>query len=305
MADDATENALVGISVRADDPELGDLAANIDAAERLGVDSIELPTLAMDLVAGGQVMRDRLDRAKRIVGKRRVRLSAHGPIAINLMGPPHLLKLHETVLHASLIVAAELGATRYVLHTGISPLTEAADLAAAYEVQRACLARAGDAAKALGLLLVVENVFTYERKRRTALPSELARELAAVAHSNVRACFDVSHGMINASVWGADFLTEAEVLAPLSNHLHVHDSFGWPTEITTYSRAERIAFGQGDLHLPIGWGNMPWQDLFRRCRFPRGCVLNIELEQRHWAHAAHCVAAARELAAQVHFVDAA
>jgi sugar phosphate isomerase/epimerase len=204
--------------------------------------------------------------------------------------------LHEAVLRASLDVAAEFGALHYVVHTGISG--EGPDLTSVYARQRERLARAGDFARERNLIIVVENVFTKSRTLSAALPSELARELIAIAHPSVKACLDFSHAFIHTTAKGADFLHEAKALAPLAKHLHVHDSFGRRTEILTYSAAERLAFGQGDLHLPVGWGAIPWADLMRECRFADGVVFNIELEQRYQAQAEAVVAATRELVRQ-------
>jgi hypothetical protein len=33
-----------------------------------------------------------------------------------------------------------------------------------------------------------------------------------------------------------------------------------------YTTSERIAFGQGDLHLPMGWGDIPWAEILPACR---------------------------------------
>lgn len=297
--------ASVGISVRCDDPNFQDLDPNLDACERLGVDSVELPTLAMDLIAGGRIMPERVRQVREILRGRPFRFTAHGPIGINLMDDPWRLQLHVDVLKASIEVAAEFGAVHYVLHTGqIAGDGQMPGIETAYARQREKLSQAGDLARECGVTLTVENVFNYHRSRHTALPSRLAHEIEAVDHPNVKACFDFSHGFINATLLGADFLQEAEALAPYAKHLHVHDSFGRPQDILTYSHAERLAFGQGDLHLPVGWGAVPWDDLMERCQFPPGVIFNIELEKRYWSEAEATVAATRRLAEHARSVNA-
>ncbi len=87
-------------------------------------------------------------------------------------------------------------------------------------------------------------------------------------------------------------------LAPFARHLHVHDSFGLQDDIWMYTEGERLAFGHGDLHLPVGWGNLPWDALIDACHFPDGVVFNIELEARYWPAAAETVAATKRLAAR-------
>lgn len=288
----------IGISVRADDPRLDDLARNLDWADGLGVDWVELPTLAMDLVADGRILKERLQRALAIVSGRRFRYSAHGPIGINLMSAAHHLPLHERVLAASIEVAAELGAERYVVHTGHLPSWRTEEAEAAYAVQRDALARAGDIARDHGVLLVVENIFTSRSDEHTALPSRLAAEIARIGHPSIAACIDFSHAFITSSRHGADIVAEVAALGRVARHLHLHDSFGRPREIETFSLAERLAFGQGDLHLPVGWGSIPWDRVMSALRLPAGVVFNIELEQRYWPFATEAVAAVRHLAGQ-------
>lgn len=74
----------------------------------------------------------------------------------------------------------------------------------------------------------------------------------------MRATLDVSHSAINLAHTGGDLVAEREAPAPLSNHLHRHDSFGRPDDIWMYALGERMAYDHGDLHLPVGWGDVPW-----------------------------------------------
>ena len=101
-----------------------------------------------------------------------------------------------------------------------------------------------------------------------------------VDHPNIRACIDFSHAFLNAGERGFDAMQELAALAPLACHLHVHDSFGAPRSFAQYSRAEAILFGLGDIHLPPGWGSLPWGAL-RRLPFDMAPVANLELTRRH------------------------
>ena len=287
----------VGISVRCDDPDFEDLGPNLDWAEALRVDFVEIPTLAMDLVADGRVLRDRARKVAACLKGRPFGITAHGPIGINLMDVPRRLPLHVAVLKASLEVAAELGARHYVMHAGISG--EDPPLDASYARQREMLSEAGDLARQLDLTIVVENVFIAGRGLHAPLPSELAREIRALDHSHVAACLDFSHAFLHTKTRDADFISEANALAPAAKHLHVHDSFGRFPDVLTFSHAERLAFGQGDLHLPVGWGAIPWTELMRTCRFADGAIFNIELDRRYRSAAAETVAATRAMVAQV------
>jgi len=96
---------------------------------------------------------------------------------------------------------------------------------------------------------------------------------------------------------GMDYLAALRAFAPVTNHLHVHDSFGRPTTMGGFfSRAERIAFGMGDLHLPMGWGDIDWEAILPQLAFRPGTVMIVELPPHHLAELESCAATARRFA---------
>ncbi|SFL33468.1 sugar phosphate isomerase/epimerase family protein [Methylobacterium pseudosasicola] len=294
-------NGVFGTGISAPYPagDLSDLSAILNRVEALGVETIELPTFAMDLVVGGRIRRPHLERLKQACAGRRVRFTVHGPLAINFFDDPARLGRHFEVLEASLEIAAEIGALHYVLHSGLAPVAETAILEGAYARQREWLARAGEVARGLGPLICVETMFGgHEGKVHSASPARLAAELAAIDHPYVRATLDVSHSFLRNGFQGGDFVADIAALAPFANHLHVHDSFGRADAIWMYHESERLAFGHGDMHLPVGWGAIPWDALIDACTFPAGTVFNIELRPRYWYAVEECITATRALAAR-------
>ncbi len=288
----------VGYSlVNEDDYGLRTLASRLDEAEALGMDFVEVPLWAMNLISGARVLTERLKTVKGMLAGRSLRYTVHGPLAINLMDVPERLPGHQDVLKASLDASAELGAVHYVLHGGIYQTGFEADAEALYTQQREILSAFAEQARQLGLVIVVENLFVEQPTRATALPSRLAREIGAIGHPNVRACLDFSHGFIYSTAMGATFMDEVTALAPVAKHLHIHDSFGRPAVTPTYHRGERLAYGEGDLHLPLGLGSIPWDALMERLEFPAEVVFNLELAPPYWADLAAVVAETRRLAA--------
>ena len=96
---------------------------------------------------------------------------------------------------------------------------------------------------------------------------------------------------------GADFLSDAKALARVSNHLHIHDSFGDPAQFWTFSRSERLAYGLGDLHLPIGWGNIPWSRVMSEFEFLPDAIFNLELPAQYWFALEDSIRAVQEMIA--------
>lgn len=294
-----------GISAHKRADDLSDFDAELDMIEALGVETIELPTYDMDVVVGGRIRRPQLEALKRAVAGRDVGFSVHGPLSINFMDEAYRLPRHFEVLQASLEVAAEVGAENYVVHSGLTPRQQGDGIEEAYRRQREWLARAGDVARQHGLHLCVETLFAgFDGRGYASTPVRLAGELAAISHPNVMATLDFSHSYLKLDFDGrrADFVEEVKALAPYARHLHVHDSFGRQDDIWMFTDGERLAYGHGDLHLPVGWGDIPWETLIDECTFPEGAVFNIELKQRYWYAAQETVDATKALAASARVV---
>ncbi|MBC8050330.1 MAG: TIM barrel protein [Chitinophagales bacterium] len=286
----------VGYTIRSDDDfDFKKLTPSLHEADRLGVDFVELPLYALDVIAGGRIIASKLRSVKNIAADRPYRYTVHGPLGVNLMDIAERLPLHKSVMQVSLEAAAELGAVHYVLHGGFIDAQRQNEAASLHAQQRDILSEFGPIAESLGITIAVENLFTYDKARTTALPSQLARDIEVINHPNIRACLDFSHGFINSTLHSADFVTEAKALAPFAKHLHIHDSFGRLQNLPTYTRSERVAFGLGDLHLPIGWGAIQWDELMTSLNFHTGVILNLELMGAYWSELDACVASLRRL----------
>lgn len=281
-----------------EDPNFEALRRDLVTAAELGVEFVELPLFTMDIIAGGRVLADQVRRLKQALSGSGLRYTAHGPIALNFMQPKNIVERHITVAKATIEVAAEVGAIHVILHTGIATAQSEAEIEAAYAAQREAYTALGNFAALHGVVIAVENVFVTQPGEHTALPSRLAHEIVAINHPNVRACLDFSHGAITSAAQDADFMAEAKALAQVARHLHIHDSFGDPARLRTYSRSERVAYGLGDLHLPVGWGNIPWAKMMSEFIFEPNTVFNLELPA-HFAHALPgSIAAIREMVQQ-------
>ncbi len=291
---------VTGISAHKRANDLSDFGAELDMIESLGVESIELPTYDMDIVVGCKVRKPQLEALKRACSGRKVAYSVHGPLAINFMDEEYRLPRHMDVLKASLEITAEVGAENYVIHSGLTRNQQGDGIETAYGRQRDWLSIAGKIAAEHDVVLCVETLFGgYHGGVHASSPSRLAAELKAIAHPNVMATLDFSHSYLMLDYAGARdrFVEEVKVLAPYAKHLHVHDSFGRQDDIWMFTDGERLAYGHGDLHLPVGWGDIPWNTLIAECAFPQGALFNIELKERYWYAAQETVDATKKLAA--------
>ncbi|MGF1501897.1 MAG: sugar phosphate isomerase/epimerase family protein [Paracoccaceae bacterium] len=280
----------IGLSTSDFAPTLSRLGAVLDWFETLGVDSVELGLANFEVIGGCQVYADRLEELKRICADRPFGYSVHGPIKSSFTDARHRA-LQIDACRACLEVGVAIGATAQVHHAGLLGPLSAAQRAEVLARETETLAEIAPHFAEGGVVLCVETLFG-RIEEWTASPAELARQLRAVDSEAVRATIDFSHVFLNAGERGFDPLAELVELAPLTRHLHLHDSFGLPRSFAAYSRGEAILFGMGDLHLPPGRGNLPW-DALAELPFAGPTVANLELTERHRDQVAESVTWAR------------
>jgi sugar phosphate isomerase/epimerase len=267
----------------------------LDEAEVLGVDTVETPLFATRLIADGAILEPAMRIFQGQMQGRRLDYTTHALLSINLMDAPDRLDAHERIARICVEVTARLGARNMVLHCGLAADASPAALDAAYARQRECLVRLGDFAAQHGVLICLETIWSFDG-RETALPGRLAAEIRAVDHDAVRATLDYAHSALQCHLKGADLMAEIAEIAPLSHHLHLNDCFGIVRDGPVSLPGEALAYGSGDLHLPLGWGNLPWENFLTELAYPEHVVLNDELHPNYWCALGDDVAEMRRLA---------
>jgi sugar phosphate isomerase/epimerase len=268
----------IGITAMQARGRIMELGRLLDGIEPLGVDCVELPVYDLDLLAGSRPIALHMRAFREAIAGRRFGYSVHGPHPTNFFDEDAISARH------------------FVIHTGFMKRAAPEQIEDAYARQREWLAKAGDAARLLGIIVCVENVYDWDwGGLETASPARLATEIGRIAHPNVKATLDAGHAQLEVGMRGGDLLAEIAALAPHAVHIHAHDNFGRPDDIYMYLDGERLAYGHGDLHLPVGWGATPWEEIFARSVFPEGLVINVELASRYWHVAADSIAAVRAL----------
>jgi sugar phosphate isomerase/epimerase len=290
-----TADTIAGFGFCTDEvrPDLSDLDAQLARIEATGASHCELSLYELDLVVGGRVLPERRRLLERICARRALKYTVHGVLAVNFMDEVHL-DAHKAVCRAMLELCAAVGASVMAHHPGRLPATHAAHLERLHGIERDALRAMGDVAAGYGVKIAVENLFVEDARDYTPDPVRLAKEIAAVDHPHVCGLLDFSHAYIMAQFRGTDYLEALQAFAPQVNHLHVHDSLGRPTSIGGFYRfAEQIAFGMGDLHMPLGWGDIPWDAILPGLALRPGTVMIVELQERYWAELEQCAATAR------------
>jgi sugar phosphate isomerase/epimerase len=288
------------------------LAAALEEVARLGATGTQLSGNGWDVVMNGRVFAPRLERFRRVVEGCGLRRTFHAPIAeLNLMAPDP--EFQELEFRAWLEVAGALGCPTMTYHPGrFDPAAHpAGDPGTLLSRERDALARLAEVGAGLGVVIACENLVTQRwwpagQRQYSCEPEWLTALVSAVGHPNLAICFDLGHLQLSAAVEGYDYLAAARRLIPHAVVLHVHDNFAKPTrsplEVGGAGAAMQLIRGEGDLHLPLGWGVVPLEATFAEGGFARRPILVLEVDSRYWrddpAVAQEIVASGRSLASR-------
>ena len=197
------------------------------------------------------------------------------------------LELHKQVCRASIEFCARVGAATLVIHPGwITALQMLTSLDRLLALERQVIRELARDAGDCGVKLALENMpavpgmLSGEKPGYGIDPLRVAEQIAAIDHPNVCATLDFSHAFISANYRRVDLLETLKPFAPYINHLHVHDSFGRPPSLDGADSGEALAFGMGDLHLPLGWGTLDWERILPHLAIRPRTVMTVEITRR-------------------------
>ncbi len=287
----------IGFTSQCPDGDISALTNQIKMCKEAGVDSLEIPIFETDVICGKKINQAELIILKDTLLNQDIDYTVHGELSVNLLEQEHF-ESHKEIFKRDIEVSGEIKASHLVTHFGqtINNVHENKELYASHLMkQQECYAKMGEYAKSNNVTLAIENLFPFTHNHYAPLPSEIAKQINEINHPNVKCCLDFSHAYINCTHRNAHFINEIKMMGPLSEHIHMHDSFGTIERIWTYIDAENTSYGQGDLHLPLGWGDIPFDKIFDEVRFPENINLNFELPFRYEKYYMENIVKARRL----------
>lgn len=285
-----------GFNVGSTDGEFQSFHDDLRALADMGVDTVELGLTSLDLISGGRIIPERAERLVDITSQFDFRYTVHGLVSSNFMDP--VTQRYQLEAAKALVeVCDRVNARVLVQHGGCLRADQIAERAGADEREREALVELGDFARPYGVRIALENIFTTELGQYRQTPSQVAETVKAVNHSQIVALIDFSHAYIESTHRGLDFFDEIAAMAPVAGHLHVHDSFGRPQGFyKPFHPQENTAMGIGDLHMPLGWGDIDWNRIFSELTFLPDTVLMMEVGRRYRAEQPESLRLARALA---------
>lgn len=286
-----------GFNAASTNGEMQSLETDLRALADIGVDTVELGVTTLDLIAGGRIIKDRAERLVALAKQFNFRYTVHGLVSSNFMDPA-TCRYQIDAAKALVEISDRIDARTLVQHGGCLRAEQIFDRAAADLREREALLELAEFARPYGVRIALENIFTTEPGQYRQTPAEVAETVTAVNHANVVALIDFSHAYIESTYRGLNFREQIAAMAPVAGHLHLHDSFGRPQGFYKgYHLQENTAMGIGDLHMPLGWGDIDWEDIFSELDFLPGTVAMMEIGARYRAEQPECLERARKLMA--------
>ena len=285
-----------GFNAGSDNGEFETLESDLRALAEIGCDTVELAATSLDLIAGGRIIPERMARLEALTKQFDFRYTVHGLVSSNFMDP-ETQRYQIDAAKALVEVSNSIGAGILVHHSGNLRAEAIADWAGADVREREALTELADFARPHGVRIALENIFTTELGQYRQTPTQVAETVKAVNHPMIVALIDFSHAYIESTYRGLDFRAQLRAMAPVTGHLHVHDSFGRPQGFyKPFFPQENTAMGVGDLHMPLGWGDIAWEEIFSELTFLPDTVLMMEIGRRYRAEQPASLEIARRLA---------
>lgn len=302
---------IAGIAINADatrlDGSLDVLRSELDYFGELGFTRVEIAPHGVGALLNGGLCRERVRLLLQVLGAYPFHYIVHGPNPMNLMNR-EAPELEQRMFRASLEFAEATGSPVMVYHAGrFLPeeqfqLPAQGSLTPAYtqqlwDLERGLLQELGEVAARHRVVIAIENARPY----LDASPycyGEFLASLAAMAqqvdHPQVGVALDLGHAYLASCHHSYDLLEGVAAVAPYVRHIHLHDNFGRCCASYEKKQGELLTTGRGDLHLPIGWGEVPAREVLAELQDYRGTV-TLEIRPRYRAYYHEALINARAL----------
>ncbi|TFG93278.1 MAG: sugar phosphate isomerase/epimerase [Candidatus Atribacteria bacterium] len=109
---------------------------------------------------------------------------------------------------------------------------------------------------------------------------ELVDQVKKIDRDNAGITLDFGHAYLASKYYRFKFLDSIKLALPYIKHLHIHDCFGKSQQSYEEQDINLIQFGIGDMHMPVGWGEIPYDKIFHLLK-NYGGVICLELKPRY------------------------
>lgn len=270
------------------------LREQLDFLGRLDLDSVELSPDTFDLFRNGVLDEKGCSSVLDVLSSYDFTYAVHAPREHFNLASPSVLEISEKMARSCIDFCVMTKAQVLVLHSGYITSNDEISESEALEFLADSVRRIAEYAHDLGVFIGIENgdLCPTHLCRRIDWLVEVVKDIDM---DNVGITFDFGHAYVSAGYYRFDFLKAVEEALPHVIHVHVHDNFGRFNPLSPHDRNHVLSCGYGDLHLPIGWGTIPYKDVFSRVKRTYDGMYVLEPRHRYREHFQHAIAKLREL----------
>jgi len=254
------------------DRSLPKLKAGLDVLRDHGFAAVELPVHGLDAIKNGRLDYAQVMHMRELLRDYEFRYSVHSPDPVNLMDQNEL-DLHVAVLKASIEFALLINATVLVYHPGryVSEesfmLYKKHDLPSDQKIKmldREALQLQRIADEYPEITICMENSRPYLFHSPYCYAERLgplADQVECINRENIKINLDFGHVYLSSKFYGFNAVTAVEGVRRHIGHTHIHDNFGKVIYHHEKQQTRLVPFGRGDCHMPVGWGEIPFEDI--------------------------------------------
>jgi sugar phosphate isomerase/epimerase len=286
-----------GFAINADagliDGSLDKLNKELTYYQKLGFTFVELSPHGVGAIINGKLITKRLQEVQKVLQKYSFQYKVHGVNSLNLMNeePDNI---EDDLFRANLEFTAAIGANLLVYHAGRYCPEEKFQLMASHKLseldnqrlwdqEQQLLFKMASIAACAGITIGIENSRPYLDCANYSYGesiAELGRMCQEINHEHIGMTLDMGHAYMTARQYGQNIFKDVEDIAPYIKHIHLHDNFGRCSASFERKQFELAATGRGDMHMPIGWGEVPARKLCSILKDYTG-VITLEMRPRY------------------------
>jgi len=260
----------IGINTHQDriNGEIQRLQEDLQYFQGLGYNYVEISLDAVDTIYYGRLNSRRMDELKSLLNRFDLKYTIHAPRVLDLRDVENL-ELQKRIFKECILFVAEIEANIFVYHYGCKKEDEQFE-----EKLYQSMLEISDFAADCKVQICVENI-------EINTVSNVVDFVRRIKRENVGITFDFGHAYLASKYFDFNFLKSVKMVSPYIKHIHVNDNFGCFEDARLF-RSEQykmkkypglLQLGQGDLHLPPGWGEIPLDEAFEILDDYRGIFL--------------------------------
>ena len=223
-----------------------------------GFDVVEYCLSDHPLIVGGQISHPYVDYIRSVFKGAPVSFTGHIGTGLDLRNTKEFA-LQKSTLRSSIDICETLGIRVLTLHYEDKSMH--ADVEQAFYDAHL---EAADYALQKGVLLLIENIEIDHYQN-------VLEMVKKADHPNFKMTLDIGHLNLSTNFFGQNFEQAVRECAPYVRHLHISDNVGKfeTMRLTNFDlyrtvpMGMRIAFGQGDIHVPPFYGTIDIPLVFR------------------------------------------